>query len=197
MPTEGEPAREATTSDKPAPMRQSLSSAWKNALAAAGVMLIVGGTWAGLGAFLPDGMSRTVVTAAMGVVFAGVYLVMLVRRVRNLYFGRGHFFLEIGLGVFNLLLLLATFAAAYSVVGLTDASGAENQPTHAYADAAYFSVVTFTTLGYGDMHPHGAARILACVQCVVGYIVLGVLASVAAEFLSADLKHVRKRGLAD
>lgn len=42
-------------------------------------------------------------------------------------------------------------------------------------NACYFSIVTFTTLGYGDLSPTGAIRILAAVEGLFGAITLGFL----------------------
>jgi len=40
----------------------------------------------------------------------------------------------------------------------------------------YYTIVTFTTLGYGDLHPHTMPQMAAvCVEVLVGYFMLGVL----------------------
>jgi hypothetical protein len=39
----------------------------------------------------------------------------------------------------------------------------------------YFSVVTWTTLGYGDFQPLPDFRLLAAFQALVGYVFLGVI----------------------
>ena len=44
-----------------------------------------------------------------------------------------------------------------------------------YFSAFYYSVVTFTTLGYGDITPQGGwARLLVMLEVVLGYVTLGV-----------------------
>ncbi len=35
-------------------------------------------------------------------------------------------------------------------------------------NSIYFSVVTFTTLGYGDISPHGFARFIAAFEAFMG-----------------------------
>ena len=44
-----------------------------------------------------------------------------------------------------------------------------------FADALYFSVVTFTTLGYGDFQPAVSARLLAAIEALLGYVYLGLM----------------------
>lgn len=46
-------------------------------------------------------------------------------------------------------------------------------------NAAYFSTVTFTTLGYGDFRPCENSRLLAALQALVGNLHLGLFAGVA------------------
>ena len=58
-----------------------------------------------------------------------------------------------------------------------------------FLDFLYFSVVTITTLGYGDIHPLSTrARILACLEVVLGVgwltIVFGVIAAIAPRLLA-------------
>jgi len=42
-------------------------------------------------------------------------------------------------------------------------------------NTCYFSVVTFTTLGYGDLSPIGAMKALAALEALFGAITLGFL----------------------
>ncbi len=46
-------------------------------------------------------------------------------------------------------------------------------------DSFYFSFVTITTVGYGDIAPYGVARIVAMVEAVIGVFVVGALISKA------------------
>ena len=66
------------------------------------------------------------------------------------------------------------FARVHFIFGLntdlsTKASNIEFQ------DAIYFSIVTFTTLGYGDFQPDQRLRLLSAMQALVGYAYLGFL----------------------
>ena len=50
----------------------------------------------------------------------------------------------------------------------------------------YFSIVTFSSLGYGDMHPMGVSKALACAEVLMGLAVIGVL---IAKATSQRLSH--------
>jgi hypothetical protein len=77
------------------------------------------------------------------------------------------------LGIVALALL---FAWLYSTVGV------DYGPNGSWMAPFYLSVVTMTTLGYGDMVPiTSAARIVAMVQVSLGYIMLGGLLSIFAN----------------
>ena len=46
-----------------------------------------------------------------------------------------------------------------------------------FLDYLYFSVETYTSLGYGDIYPTGALRLLAGIECLDGLLLLGWSAS--------------------
>ncbi|MDJ1007519.1 MAG: potassium channel family protein [Paracoccaceae bacterium] len=54
----------------------------------------------------------------------------------------------------------------------------------------YFSIVTFTTLGYGDFQPVPRMRLIASIQAILGYAFLGLLVG-----LLIDLGSKRKSAL--
>lgn len=56
-------------------------------------------------------------------------------------------------------------------------------------DYVYFSVETYTSLGYGDIYPTGALRLLAGIECLNGLVLLGWSASFT--FLQMQLYWVR------
>lgn len=76
-----------------------------------------------------------------------------------------------------------SFATSYLLVGeyqqcLQNSEGA--------LDYLYFSYVTFTTLGYGDIQPIGICRGLSAAEAVLGYVFLGAL---VAAFSNLPLKQ--------
>ncbi len=77
------------------------------------------------------------------------------------------------------LLLLLPTVAAFSIVdlGLANRFVGMDAPQGELENYLYFSVVTFTSLGLGDVIPHGAARMLAGVEAIVGLLLIGWSAS--------------------
>jgi hypothetical protein len=71
--------------------------------------------------------------------------------------------------------IIMLFAAIYCSTGLIVA-GADTQPE--FETAIYFSIVTWTTLGYGDIAPTPVARPWAAFEVLIGYIYMAVLVSV-------------------
>jgi len=64
-----------------------------------------------------------------------------------------------------------------------------------FGNSIYFSVVTITTLGYGDFTPQGWSKILACVEVFFGLAMMGLI---VAKLTSKRLSyHVRRLFSAD
>ena len=71
--------------------------------------------------------------------------------------------------IFSLTLLYANTGLLYHdqvIVMSSEASFADN--INVFFNALYFSVVTFTTLGYGDLSPVGLSRIIASLEAFAG-----------------------------
>jgi hypothetical protein len=61
------------------------------------------------------------------------------------------------------------FSLLYVAFGLAE-------PVSHWFDYFYFSLVTFTSLGYGDIHPLGiAGKAVACAEIVSGLVMFGLL----------------------
>lgn len=74
------------------------------------------------------------------------------------------------------------YAVGYSL--LDDATGfggivktATDTPDNNWLDYIYFSFVTFTTVGYGDLVPVGPIRFIAATEALNGWVLLGWSAS--------------------
>lgn len=75
------------------------------------------------------------------------------------------------------------YAAVYASFGYSDNCiiGAQRP-----SELLYFSYVTFTTVGYGDLQPVGTCRGLAVAEAVTGYILLGLFVSAAVAVASHE-----------
>lgn len=63
------------------------------------------------------------------------------------------------------------FAIIYRAVGVVS----DGRIVRDFGDAMYFSIVTWTTLGYGDITPSEAARPFAAAEAALGYVVMALL----------------------
>ncbi len=99
-------------------------------------------------------------------------LVLLSAAVGINVFGRGHALSDRVFGAIVLYLLLGlVWAIAYALVYRVDHHAFAGQLDHpeSFGDWAYFSLVTLTTLGYGDITPVArAARSLATFEGLIG-----------------------------
>jgi len=70
-------------------------------------------------------------------------------------------------------LCIVLFAWLFQEKGVLD--GTTGQSVRGLADCVYFSIVTWTTLGYGDMKPSVASRPWAAGEALAGYVYMGFL----------------------
>ncbi|MCR9256314.1 MAG: potassium channel family protein [Alphaproteobacteria bacterium] len=74
--------------------------------------------------------------------------------------------------------LILLFASVYAIWGINPDTGPDLH------DELYFSIVTWTTLGYGDIEPTKQVRLIAAGEAMLGYIYLGLLVGLSAGLLS-------------
>ena len=75
---------------------------------------------------------------------------------------------------------VCTYTFLFSVGGVIDSHPSETgeaRLSHEIGTCFYLSVMTFTTVGYGDVVPHRNSRILAISEAFLGYFLLGVFLS--------------------
>jgi hypothetical protein len=85
----------------------------------------------------------------------------------------------------------AIFYAFLTPYGNGIAAGPNDPLTRSFPLALYFSVVTISSLGYGDFHPVGISKFLACVEVLFGLAVIGiVIAKVTSRRLSYHVKRL-------
>ena len=84
--------------------------------------------------------------------------------------------------------LIESFAEIYEEHGIINPEGEstrrdENEETHEDSDCLYFSIVTFTTLGYGDFRPTPECRMFAATEAVLGYIYFGLTVAILFDLV--------------
>ena len=85
---------------------------------------------------------------------------------------------SIGRWATTCLLVILGFALAFDIAQVVGSSGSTSDKSLRFFDYVYFSVITFSTLGYGDLHPVGLlGQALACLEVAAGFIMFGVLLS--------------------
>ncbi len=77
--------------------------------------------------------------------------------------------------------LITQFSFLYHWTGLLTPSG--EQSTSLF-EAFYFSVVTWTTLGYGDFLPMDDSRHIVIVQALLGYVTMALMISVFVSVIA-------------
>jgi voltage-gated potassium channel Kch len=125
------------------------------------------------------------------VVFAFFVVHLSVQLLPKLALDIDHRIAMAGISVLFIPLLIICFAHAYREIGLKEVG--EN------IDYIYFSVVTFTTLGYGDITPDGNGRVFAILEAISGFLFVPLLISQlinttkdAGEEYRRDAEEVKK-----
>jgi len=84
----------------------------------------------------------------------------------------------ISISILGICTIVLNFANIYIIVGINSPDGCVSNK---FFDSLYFSVVTWTTLGYGDFTPTEAARPVAIAQISVGVLIMALfIASLVA-----------------
>lgn len=90
----------------------------------------------------------------------------------------------VGFGVITVGMLsnfIVGFATMYRVLGIV----APGEPTeHGVTACLYFSVITWTTVGYGDFVPTPASRMVAASEAFAGYLFMAVAVSTLLYLLT-------------
>jgi len=87
------------------------------------------------------------------------------------------------------LLIDIIFALVYRIVSLVHPTSFD-RPIDVFVDAFYFSTVTITTLGYGEIHPsHTLTKMLVSLEALLG---ITLLAAVLATAIAVAIKQERQ-----
>lgn len=115
----------------------------------------------------PKSLEEILVTLTVTIVIVGVISVYSVRKAVLAKTQKAIWYSLIVL-IIAMFTNIMFFSIVYIYVGMHD-----NLLT-----SLYFSMVTWTTLGYGDFAPNEAARFYAAFEALIGYLYLGVFVSV-------------------
>lgn len=127
-------------------------------------------SWVGIISLTPTPLT-TGVFAAFGFVFFFATTIALLRlHSANFPIAPGRLIRDIGISIGYSIL---SFALFYRTAGITPTFPGDSLVTA--RDCLYFSVVTFSTLGYGDFRPVPDARMMASAQALLGTIHIGMI----------------------
>ncbi len=87
--------------------------------------------------------------------------------------------------VFQGVVLIFVFAGIFCGYGLM-ADGKQLSMINDRASALYFSIVTWTTLGYGDLAPPQPIRLVAAIEALLGYTFFGVAVGLGTFLLCKE-----------
>lgn len=144
---------------------------------------LTAGVWIGVANRITPGEPGLLITV-LGVAFSAAFVWLLISRLRSLLVHPERRLIEMALLGLNIAILIFTFAWVHHQIGLMDVSGPVPRATNDLGDAVYFSIVTSTTLGYGDFIPLGAGRQIAALQAMVGYLILGIIVSTGYQVIA-------------
>ena len=70
------------------------------------------------------------------------------------------------------------YAVTFLLIERSTGLGTIDGPAgHDFSDAFYFSLTSYTTLGFGDLYPTGALRLLSGIEALNGLVMVGWTAS--------------------
>ncbi|MEO1487957.1 MAG: potassium channel family protein [Pseudomonadota bacterium] len=106
---------------------------------------------------------------------------------------RGRLWMMLGGAMLSHLSHIALYAAAYIVLEFIFEVGAiEGPDSGTFNDALYFSIVCYTTLGFGDIYPSGELRLLSGIEALNGLVMVTWTASMT--YLHMERFWQRKAG---
>lgn len=109
----------------------------------------------------------------------GSFVSILVRSIRSAF--RAPSRLGVWLLAYRIGAITLIFTSVYMWVGINGPSSATYKD---FGNCLYFSIITMTTVGYGDFTPSEYARPVAAVQALSGYVFLGIWISLLISLLS-------------
>lgn len=87
------------------------------------------------------------------------------------------------LSITFMLVQILSFALLYKVAGLNLPANSSEVTT---TDYVYFSAITWTTVGYGDITPSPNSRLITASESISGYIYMGIFIGTLGSFMLAS-----------
>ena len=78
-------------------------------------------------------------------------------------------------------MMIVLFGCAYGVTGIVDSN---SNFCFKFLNCLYFSVVCWTTLGFGDFVPAPYSRGFAAVEALFGYMSVGIVVAITLDYFS-------------
>ena len=139
--------------------------------------------------WLPRSTWANLVVLLFAVMFSLSFLLTLVHRLIRIYAGHRVWF-EYGLCALAITGLIFGYALVHWEIGIIDTTAKNDHNTN-FVHCLYLSVITLTTVGYGDFLPKDQGRLVASVQGLTGYLVLALMASTFASVLQKAGKKLQ------
>jgi hypothetical protein len=86
--------------------------------------------------------------------------------------------------------IIFAFANAYEIFGYVVNL---DQTVTGLWQHVYFSVVTFTTVGYGDYLPYGASKIIASIQALLGFGYFAFVIGIVGSMFYARINNITRQ----
>ncbi len=85
-------------------------------------------------------------------------------------------------------LFIVMFAWIYEELGIVNGKIHSNN----FLDCVYFSIITWTTVGYGDFEPTVTCRMWAATEALTGYIFMAILIALTINLLENRNKNIEQ-----
>jgi len=82
-----------------------------------------------------------------------------------------------------------SYSDIYMRLGIVEGS---STVVHDRESCLYFSIITFTTVGYGDYHPTHDGRMVAATEALTGYVFFGVFISMLSTYVAVHNRQAIK-----
>ncbi|MBW0144140.1 two pore domain potassium channel family protein [Sphingomicrobium sp. B8] len=90
---------------------------------------------------------------------------------------RSRLFIVLVFALLSHLIHVFLYAIAYQLIARQEGFGSIEGGDGSFADAFYFSITSYTTLGIGDLYPTEAIRLLSGIEALNGLVMVGWTAS--------------------